>query len=296
MPSIPDRVPAHDDRATAAPVRQILPPPLRAAPFVHYLQMEAAAPGVHRLPASPFPIVVAVLSGEVAFGDADDGWSPVSSLFVGGPFLRPLRYRAAPHTTFVAALMSPGSLHRLFGLAQSELTDDFWPLDELTSPRTAASLRDALCGETSLRAVADRLCDTLLAGATRPPSREPFASLADAAQALRDRPASRRQFERRFSTTYGMSLRDARKLARFSRALSLVTGRSGGRLAHIAQDCGYFDQAQMARDFAALAGFAPAVLARSHDQAGMGIFHYSTEERGVLLRRERVEPLLRYEA
>lgn len=278
----------------AEPARQIQPPPPHAAGCIHYVQIEAAGSGIHQLPASPFPIAVAVLSGRIAFDDGVGGWTPMPELFVGGPFLRPLRYRAQAGAAFAAALLSPGRMHCLLGIAQTQLTDTFWPFEAFAPRQRVEVLLDALRRETCPARLAERLCTGVLTLVTAP--RKIGRRTAGLAR-LHDEQGGphrggRRQFERRFAAAYGMSLRRARKLARFTRALAAVTDANGANLARIAQDCGYFDQPQMTREFVELAGLAPSRLARTREDAGMGIFHYSTLERRIIASRERAEPLL----
>jgi AraC-like DNA-binding protein len=76
---------------------------------------------------------------------------------------------------------------------------------------------------------------------------------------------SARHLGGRFQTEIGLAPKAAARVVRFDRARRLLAGRaaalaaSGGplRLAALAAECGYFDQAHLARDFRALAGCSP---------------------------------------
>lgn len=105
-----------------------------------------------------------------------------------------------------------------------------------------------------------------------------------------------RQFERRFLSTYGLSLREIRRLARFVHALSAVMSgyQSNGGFTRLAQEYGYFDQAHMTRDFADLAGSTPGRLVRdARSDSRWSMFQYGRSDLDMMMGRERHEPLLR---
>jgi AraC-like DNA-binding protein len=68
---------------------------------------------------------------------------------------------------------------------------------------------------------------------------------------------SRRHFGARFREHVGLAPKPAARVLRFRRAVELIERDDGARLAEIAQDCGYYDQAHLNRDFRALAGGSP---------------------------------------
>jgi AraC-like DNA-binding protein len=68
---------------------------------------------------------------------------------------------------------------------------------------------------------------------------------------------SRRQFGARFREHVGLAPKPAARVLRFRRAVELLERDDGTRLAEIAQDCGYYDQAHLNRDFRAFAGSSP---------------------------------------
>lgn len=63
-----------------------------------------------------------------------------------------------------------------------------------------------------------------------------------------------RTVDRIFNTTYGVSPKTYARIVRFQRALQQLRQNPNLSLAHIAQNCGYYDQAHFAKDFSALAG------------------------------------------
>jgi AraC-like DNA-binding protein len=76
---------------------------------------------------------------------------------------------------------------------------------------------------------------------------------------------SRRHLGARFSTEYGLTPKDAARVVRFERSRWLVS--EGGRqtLADVAAECGFYDQAHMAREWRDLAGCPPSVWLATED-------------------------------
>lgn len=218
------------------------------------------------------------------------------SSFGGGPFTRPLSYRAEPGTIFVAALLSPGRLHDLFGLDQRLLGDAIWPLEELAVPRAVGALSDRLAASTRPMEWTQILGAWLVEQRERlrkPDRALQIANVFASPHALaRNNALSLRQFERRFATRYGFTLRDARRVGRFIGALSAVLSDGKRNLAAIAQDFGYFDHAHMTRDFTELAGHSPSRLVCAPANCGLDIFRYSASDLDVVRDRERRERLL----
>lgn len=73
---------------------------------------------------------------------------------------------------------------------------------------------------------------------------------------------SSRHLEKRFVAEFGVTPRDAGRLARFARSHALVRRADPPRLADVAARCGFYDQAHLAREWRALAGSAPSVWRR----------------------------------
>jgi AraC-like DNA-binding protein len=72
---------------------------------------------------------------------------------------------------------------------------------------------------------------------------------------------SRRLVTERFRTQLGLAPKAYARIVRFQRAVGLLQKvRDGHTLADVAIECGYYDQSHLTRDFAALAGCAPAAL------------------------------------
>lgn len=69
---------------------------------------------------------------------------------------------------------------------------------------------------------------------------------------------SRRQFERVFLETVGVSAKSFATIARFQQAARQITSSPPHSLAQIAAELGYFDQSHMSHEFQRLAGVSPA--------------------------------------
>jgi AraC-like DNA-binding protein len=68
---------------------------------------------------------------------------------------------------------------------------------------------------------------------------------------------SRRRLSERFASELGLTPKTFARVLRFERAAEQLTRDDGARFAEIAQDCGYYDQAHLNRDFRQFAGTTP---------------------------------------
>lgn len=276
--------------------RLLLPPPPALAPLLRYLHLQLDSAGEIQLPATPWPHIGVLLAGRSQ--TVIDGLMVATSprAFVSGPITRPITLRVAPGTRFISALLRVGQLPRLLPLDCWRLSDQVWPLEELIGGDEEAKLCDSLQACAQPQDLADVFGRWLLKLAAERELRQPRALRLpvarlfeqDATTLAADCGLSLRQFERRFLASYGLPLRDARRLLRFVNMLGLLICRpqAGGKLAALAQDCGYFDQAHMARDFRALSGFTPSeMLRRVHgaDDAALSLLQYSPAERSLVL-------------
>jgi AraC-like DNA-binding protein len=69
---------------------------------------------------------------------------------------------------------------------------------------------------------------------------------------------SRRRLSSRFREELGLSPKAFARVLRFEHATERLARNDGARFAEIAQDCGYYDQAHMNRDFCEFAGISPS--------------------------------------
>jgi AraC-like DNA-binding protein len=164
--------------------------------------------------------------------------------------------------------LDPLAARALLGLPAGELAGLDVPAEVLLGP-LAAEIRERLL------AAADwpsrfAVLDGLLARAARPGPEVP-PEVREAWRRLRRSGGrvpvsalaaevgwSERHLAARFRRETGLSPKEAARVVRFDRARRRAAA-GGGRLAELAAECGYFDQAHLAREFRALAGVAPSV-------------------------------------
>jgi AraC-like DNA-binding protein len=79
-----------------------------------------------------------------------------------------------------------------------------------------------------------------------------------------------RHFARQFNHHIGMTPKVFARVLRFGQAVRQLTREGEARLADVALDCGYYDQAHFTRDFREFAGVTPTELLASRRPAESG--------------------------
>jgi AraC-like DNA-binding protein len=204
------------------------------------------------------------------------------------------------HVSFVAALhdryslvehpgrqrgvevrLTPLGAHALFGLPMHELTNRVVELDDLAGSEyaeLAARIWDVAGWERRF-AILDAALTARLAAA-RPVSgelawawgrlraSEGRAGIGDLAA---DLGWSHRRLIARFREQIGLPPKTLARVLRFERVSRLLRQSPEPRLAEVAYDCGYYDQAHLNRDFREFAGTTPSDYLASRLPDGGGV-------------------------
>jgi AraC-like DNA-binding protein len=193
-----------------------------------------------------------------------------------------------PGSAFMSAVFRGSGILHCFGIPADCLGTTAVPLDALVGQAALARLQDELHHAGDFRGRVRVLEEFLLrrpgtgARALPPLPSLSFDRLFQPVDVLAaDLGLGVRQFERRFLAHHGVALRDYRRLARFTQALSVLM-RSQGRpsLALAAYDAGYVDQAHFSRDFRQFMGDTPSgfLAGREDEASGYGFWQYEREE------------------
>lgn len=195
----------------------------------------------------------------------------VTSSMVYGTTTRRMDIQIDPENHYVGIRFKPGQSRHFINLTAQDLTD----AAELSQDILDFSLEEFL-EKLPRSGIAKRL-DTLLENHLKTQQPEEtkidnvIALIQDAKGLLRIEDAvvysgkSRRQFERVFKETVGVSPKFFSLITRFSHATTLITHLSHSTLADIAADAGYSDQSHMNHDFKRMTGVTPKIFLRDYD-------------------------------
>lgn len=267
-----------------------VPPPL--AGLLGNLLVTTLPGGPYLLPATLQPMFLFILSGEIRLQLPTGERRRLPEFGLSGATSGTRCAAATPGTQILLAAVLPGQLPRLLGLPASAVSEEFIPLGELLPRQGLAELSEKLATSAMLSSQVAHCGDFLLALAAAQGQRSAdlivpedwlFRPLTDIADAFALSP---RQLERRFSHSYGQSLRAFRQQARCSRMLvDLVFGRREfAAWADIATRAGYFDQAHLSRDLRRYTGYAPALLGRqlAGDDPALWPYRLSSQQVSLL--------------
>jgi AraC-like DNA-binding protein len=167
--------------------------------------------------------------------------------------------------------VTPAGARVLFAMPAAEVAADAVPLDALWG-RAAGELLDRLdaAGSWPQRfAVLDRFLLRIAAGRAEVPSglrdetAEAFRRLLvtggrlGVASLAAEVGWSRRHLSDQFAAEYGLAPKEMARVLRFERSKAMFVRPGHPNLAVIAAECGFADQAHMAREWRALAGASP---------------------------------------
>ncbi|MFZ6680809.1 helix-turn-helix domain-containing protein [Undibacterium sp. Tian12W] len=243
----------------------LAPHPLLADVCMHFL-VKDIPDCWYTVPASPLPMLIVVTHGAV---EMEDGQA-LPPLAIVGPSRHRYRGKAQAGSRFISAAFRPGMLSAILGYPVDEFSDAVIDLADVLPASSYHELEDKLHAASDTAAKLEALQDMLLrlrlqekpriAPLAMPPHwiSKPGDELADKLG------LGTRQFERRFLTSFGLSLRSYKQHLRYGASLMQVMlgNLPAPTWAECAISFGYADQAHMNRDFARFTGHTPAQLMR----------------------------------
>ncbi|HEU4946049.1 MAG TPA: helix-turn-helix domain-containing protein [Kribbella sp.] len=228
-------------------------------------------PALHR--GLPSQYLTIVLSLDEPLGIAWPG-APVDKFhaLVGGLHSTAVRIGDSPNTSGLQLALTPEGARVLLGLPPGELASLVVNLDEVLG-RPARRLADELRDRPDWNQRFDLVERLLLDAASRPARIAEHArpELGWAWRRLRETGGaigvqelarevgwSRRHLSERFHTEYGLAPKVAARVLRFERAVARLKRTPRMRLADLAADLGYADQAHLTREWHSIAGCSPS--------------------------------------
>ena len=233
------------------------------APWIECFWTRAPDPGARGV-AEPYRILPDGCA-DILF-DLTEGVEAV----VVGPMTRALVLPPNLEARMLGVRFHPGAAGAFLPVPLSTLVDERVALDALWPD--AAETRDAVAeagpAGFAIDVFESRLRARLRQGhAPPPPIRALIATLGAAEEATSvaalaaEAGITRQHLRRVFAQHVGYGPKKLARILRLRRAMGLIAARGGRRLADLALDAGYYDQAHMNADFRDLAGASPLALA-----------------------------------
>jgi AraC-like DNA-binding protein len=207
----------------------------------------------------------------VVIVDLDAGWTVEGERvrsFAGGLYARPVRVRHEGSAAGVQIDLEPVAARALLGVPAGELANRTVGLESLIGARAdeVAERLHGAAGAAERFAILDGVLRRALAGAReacRPDTLRAWTLLERSGGRMRvealaaELGCSRRHLVNRFAADIGAPPKLAARLIRFENARRRL---GSAPLVRLAAECGYADQAHMAREFSALAGRPPTAF------------------------------------
>lgn len=246
-------------------------PPARLAPLVeryigyHY---EGMPPGTHLgLPSRHLTVVISLGAPTRTVGMPDPGQAPAAyAALAGGLHTRPAVIAHDGELFGVQLALTPRGARSLLGVPAGELGPRVVDLGELLATGELIDRMATAGGWRERFAVLSDVLSRRLDRLAEPKAEVDHAwrriAACDGAVRVADLAAevgwSRRHLSERFAGEYGLTPKEAARVMRFERSRWLLQRRERPTLASVAADCGYYDQAHLAREWNELAGCPPS--------------------------------------
>jgi AraC-like DNA-binding protein len=191
--------------------------------------------------------------------------------FVAGLFESSVYVAAEGAASCMQVDFTPIGAHLFLGVPMNELTNRVVDTEDvLGRDRNLVARLEATPRWGDRFALLDAVIASRIGAARRPPPEILWAwrALEQTKGAVRvgtlaDRTGrSRRHLSARFREHVGLAPKTIARIIRFQRAVSLLQGGTGLSFVELAQECGYFDQPHLIRDFREFAATTPREFAR----------------------------------
>jgi AraC-like DNA-binding protein len=253
-------------------------PPALLAPYVESIvgyRMLGFRPGEHvGMPSRHLTFIVS-FDDPLELAVLPDGRRQTTRFdaMLGGLHTTPAVIRHDGNQHGIQLSVTPAGARALFGLPAGALASTVVPLDTVWG-RLAGELLDRL--DAAPPSWADRLpviegvllralrARVEIPSGARPETTEAWRRLAsmdgrvEIGELAADVGWSRRHLTERFTSEYGVGPKQLARVLRFERSLGMLRRRQRPTLATVAAECGFADQAHMAREWRALAGHSPS--------------------------------------
>jgi AraC-like DNA-binding protein len=254
---------------------------VRGRPHPELTGLVAAYADFAQRSAAPVETREAANAKIVVIVDLEHGWTVEGEhfgSFAGGIYPGPVRVRHEGSAAGVQVDLEPLAARALLGVPAGELSSRTVGLGDLLGPRAGevAERLHGAAGATERFAILDAVLRRALAGArgtVRPDVWRAWTLLERSGGRMRvgelaaELGCSRRHLVNRFAADVGAPPKLAARLIRFEAARRRL---GSAPLARVAADCGYADQAHLAREFSALAGRPPSSFPSVQDGAAAG--------------------------
>jgi AraC-like DNA-binding protein len=204
------------------------------------------------------------------------------SAFVAGLHDSYTTYAWTGDTSGLQVDLTPIGAHAMFGMPLAQIVNRVIGLDDALGSRQAELLIDRLQGADGWparfdlleAAIAQRVAEArgptpIVARAwsrlERSRGRVPVAALAAEVG------SSHEHLSRQFRAEIGLTPKKLARIMRFGSAVQRASLNPAPPWAHIALDCGYFDQAHLIRDFREFAGSTPGQFLANRIPGGAGV-------------------------
>lgn len=249
-------------------------PDRRLRGFVHGYQGydESAAPAPvlrQEVPSVRVPLIVN-FGARWRIADSASGTPDVRDSFVAGIYERSTFVAAEGAAQCIQVDFTPIGAHLFFGVPMHELSNQVVDMEDVLARdrNLAERLEDARTWPARF-ALLEAVIAARLDGARGPAPEVTWAwqALERTGGAIRVSTLaerigrSRRHLLHAFREQIGVGPKTAARIIRFNRAVDLLGRRLGIPLVALAQECAYFDQAHMTREFREFAGTTPREFA-----------------------------------